>query len=57
MLLAGGKLPDPVCVVAAIRESHRLRKQGAEKNRTQPIVVRLTGRESKIDRQAVATTA
>jgi hypothetical protein len=30
-----------------------LRKQGAEKNRTQPIIVRLTGRESEMDRQAV----
>jgi hypothetical protein len=31
----------------------RLWKQGAEKNRTQPIVMRLTGRESEMDRQAI----
>jgi hypothetical protein len=28
-------------------------KQGAEENRTQPIVVRLTGREGEMDRQAI----
>jgi hypothetical protein len=28
-------------------------KQGAEENRTQPIVVRLAGREREMDRQAI----
>jgi hypothetical protein len=28
-------------------------KQGAEENRTQPIVMRLTGRESEMERQAI----
>ena len=32
--LLAGKLRDPVGVVAAIREQHRLGKHGAEENRT-----------------------
>ena len=40
-------------VVAAIREQHRLGKQGAEENRTKPIVMRLTGREGEMDREAI----
>jgi hypothetical protein len=52
--LLAGELPDPIRVVSTICEQHRLRKQGAEKNRTQPIVVRLTGRQSEMDRQAIA---
>ena len=36
-----------------IREQHRLRKQGAEKSRTQPINLRLIGREDEMDGQAV----
>jgi hypothetical protein len=40
-------------VVSTIREQHRLRKQGAEENRTQPIVVRFAGREREMDRQAI----
>jgi hypothetical protein len=51
--LLAGKLPDPVRVVSTICEQHRLWKQGAEEHRTQPIVVRLTGREGEMDRQAV----
>lgn len=43
--LLTGKLPNPNRVVYTICEQHRLRKQGAEENRTQPIVVRFTGRE------------
>src|SRR5947209_5148602 len=35
--LLAGKLPDPVSIVSAIREQHRLWKQGAEENRTQAI--------------------
>src|SRR6266567_2337260 len=35
--------PDPVRVVSTIREQHRLWEQSAEENRTQPIVVSLTG--------------
>ena len=35
------------------QEQHRLRKQCAEQNRTQPVVMRLTGREGEIDRQAI----
>jgi hypothetical protein len=35
---------------STIREQHRLRKQGAEKSRTQPIVVRFAGREREMDR-------
>jgi hypothetical protein len=50
--LLSGKLPDPVRIVYAIREQHRS-KQGAEKNRTQPIVVCLTGRQREMDRQPV----
>ena len=52
--LLAGKLPDPVGVVAAIREQHRLGKHGAEEDRTKPIVVRFTGREGKTDRQAIS---
>src|ERR1700732_2023437 len=37
--LLSGKLPDPLRVVSTIREQHRLWKQGAEENRTQPIVI------------------
>lgn len=48
--LLAGKLPDPVCVVSAIREQHRLWRQCAKKKRTQPIIMRLTGREAEIDR-------
>ena len=44
---------DPIRVVSTIREQHRLWKQGAEENRTQPIVVRLTRREREMDRQAI----
>src|SRR5258708_1689687 len=51
--LLAGKLPDPVRIVSTIREQHRLWKQGAEENRTQPIVMRLTGRESDLDRHAI----
>lgn len=51
--LLAGKLPDPVRVVAAIREQHRLRRQSAEEHRTQPVIMRLTRRESEMDRQAV----
>jgi hypothetical protein len=51
--LLTGKLPDPIRVVSTICEQHRLWKQGAEENRTQPIVVRVTGREGQTDRQAV----
>ena len=50
--LLAGKLPDPVGVAAAIREQHRLGKQGAEENRTKP-VLRLTWREREMDRQAI----
>ena len=53
MLLLASKLPDPVGVIAAIREQHRLWKQGAEENRAQPVVVRLTRREGEMDRQAI----
>ena len=48
-----GELPDPVRVISTICEQHRLWKQGADKNRTQPIVVRLTWREREADRQAI----
>jgi methyltransferase family protein len=48
------KLPDPIRIVSTICEQHRLRKQGAEKSRTQPIVVRFAGREREMDRQALA---
>jgi hypothetical protein len=51
--LLAGEFPDPIRVVSAIREQHRLRKQGAEKNRAQPIIVRLTGREGEMDGQAI----
>ena len=51
--LLAGKLPDPVRVVSTIREQHRLWKQGAEQNRTQPIVMNLTGREGEMDWQAI----
>lgn len=51
--LLAGKLPDPVGLVAAIREQHRLGKQCAEQNRTQPVVMRLAGREGEMDRQAI----
>lgn len=47
-----GKLPDPVRIVSTTREQHRLWKQGAEEDRAQPIVMRLTGRESEMDRHA-----
>jgi hypothetical protein len=43
MLLAGGKLPDPVRVVSTICAQHRLWKQGAEENRTQPIALQHFG--------------
>src|SRR5258708_17312062 len=48
-----GKLPDPIRVVPTVREQHRLRKQGAEESRTQPIVMRFAGREREMDRQAI----
>src|SRR3954453_13645959 len=51
--LLAGKLPDPVCVVSTIREEHRLWRQGTQKNRTQPVVMRLTRREGEMNRQAV----
>jgi hypothetical protein len=51
--LLAGKLPDPVRVVAAIREQHRFGKQGAEESRTQPAIMRFTGRESEMNRQAI----
>jgi hypothetical protein len=51
--VAEDKLPDPIRVVSTIREQHRLWKEGAEENRTQPIVVRLTRREREMDRQAI----
>ena len=38
-----GKLPDPVRVVSTICEQHRLWKQGAEENRTQPIALQHFG--------------
>jgi len=50
--LLAGKLPDPVRVVSTIREQHRLWEQSAEENRTQPIVVCLTGRQREMDWQA-----
>jgi hypothetical protein len=53
MLLLARKLPDPIGVVPTICEQHRLWKQGAEENRTQPIVVRFNRRESEMDRQAI----
>jgi hypothetical protein len=40
-------------MVSAICEQHHLWKQCAEKNRTQPIVVRLTRREGEMYRQAI----
>jgi hypothetical protein len=48
--LLSGKLPDPVRVVSTIREQHCLWEQRAEQNRTQPIVMRFTGREGEMDR-------
>jgi hypothetical protein len=51
--LLAGKLPDPVRMLSTICEQHRLWKQCAEKNRTQPIVVRLTRREGEMYRQAI----
>ena len=51
--LLAGKLPDPVRVVSTIREQHSLWKQGAEENRTKPIVVRFTWRQREMDRQAI----
>jgi hypothetical protein len=51
--LLARKLPDPVRVVSAIREQHRLREQGAEESRAQPIVMRFTGREGEMDRRAI----
>lgn len=38
-----GKLPDPVRVASTIYEQHRLWKQGAEENRTQPIALQHFG--------------
>jgi hypothetical protein len=57
--LLAGELPDPIRVVSTICGQHRLRKQRAEKNRTQLVVVRLAGRQSEMDRQAtlVSTSA
>jgi hypothetical protein len=52
--LLASLLPDPVGVIATIREQHRMGKQGAEEDRTQPVVVRLTGSESEMDRQTIA---
>jgi hypothetical protein len=51
--LLSGEFPDPVRVVSTIREQHRLWEQGAEQNRTQPIVMRFTGSEGEMDRQAI----
>lgn len=47
-------LPDPAGVIAAIREQHRWRKQGAEANQAQPAVMRLAGAWSELDRQTIA---
>ena len=38
---------DPVGIVAAIRQHHRLRAQSGQKHRTKPIVMRLTGSEAE----------
>lgn len=43
-----GKFPEPIRVVSAIREQHRLRKHGAEKNRAQQIILRLAKREGAL---------
>jgi predicted phosphate transport protein (TIGR00153 family) len=51
--LLTGELPDPIRVVSTIREQHRLWKQDAEENRTQPVIMRFTGREGEMDRQAI----
>ena len=51
--LLAGKLPDPVSVVSTIREQHRSWEQGAEKNGTQPIVMRLTRREGEMERETI----
>ena len=53
MPFLSSKLPNPIRVISTIREQHRLWKQGAEKNPTQPIVVRFAGRECEVDRQAI----
>ena len=37
--LLAGKLPNPVGVIATIREQHRLRKQRAEENRALPVIM------------------
>src|SRR5271167_1270114 len=56
--LLAGKLPDPVCVVSAVREQHRLWKHCSEKNRAKPVVVRLTGGEGEATaRPLLSTTA
>ena len=51
--LLGGKLPDPVGVIATIGEQHRFGLQARQEYRAQPIVVRLTGRQREPDRQAI----
>ena len=45
--------PDPVCIVAAVSEHHCLRPQAGQQSRTQPIVVRFTGRYSEPHWQSI----
>jgi hypothetical protein len=54
--LLTGKLPHPIRIVSPICKQHCLWKQGAEENRTQLVVVRFTGREGEMDRQAMVST-
>jgi hypothetical protein len=51
--LLTGKCPDPVRIISAIRQQHCVWAQFAQENRAKLIVVRLTGRETELHRQAI----
>jgi hypothetical protein len=49
----GGMGPDPVGVIAPVRQQHRSRFQARQKLACKPIVVCLTSRQGEPDRQAI----
>jgi hypothetical protein len=49
----GDKGPDPVRVVAAIRQQPSILRQIAKQDRAEPVVMRLTAGEAETDRQSV----
>jgi hypothetical protein len=48
-----GERPDPVSVIASICQQHRSWAQSGQEHRTEPIVMRLTGREAEAKRSTI----